>query len=152
MNLLKKIFPISAKFVGSTKKLILGALIYLAIILVSIPLMFVFSIGNITAIYADIGLLVMLLMHFGAFSEDDTMGDVFRKVFPLSYKFSNCKEKFVGAIIAHVIAILLTSFGGYALVGLILLIVDYCKNNKKEKAADEVPAAEAEKAEEKVAE
>lgn len=133
MGLLKKIFPISAKFVGSTKNLILGGLIYIAIQLVSIPLMFIGGLGTLIVTYADLGMIVMLLMHFGAFNEDDTMGDVFRKVFPFSYKTANDKTAFVAAIFAHIIG-LFTSFSGYAFIGLILLIVDYCVNNKKEKA------------------
>lgn len=135
MNLLKKIFPISAKFSGSTKMLVLGLLIYFALSLVTIPLMFVPVIGLVINYYILFGTLMAILFSFGAFNEEDTAKDVVKKIFYFSYKLTDTKESFIMGIVGYVGAIIMVSpLASYSVIGLILLIVDYCKKNKEAKA------------------
>lgn len=146
MNLLKKIFPISAKFNGSTKNLVLGVLIYFALSIVTVPLLFVPVVGTLVTYYILFGTVITVLFQFNAFDEDASFGDIVKKIFYFSYKSTDTKADFVNAIIAYAALILIVpALQIYSVIGLILLIVDYCKKNKAAKA--EVEQAEVENTE-----
>lgn len=143
MNLLKKIFPISAKFSGSTKMFIFGLLIYLALSFVAIPLMFIPVVGMVVNYYILFGTVVTILFQFNAFNEDETFGDLVKKIFYFSYKLTDTKEHFINAIIGYAAAIIMVpALQIYSIIGLVLLIVDYCKKNKAEKAEAETAEVE----------
>ena len=146
MDLLKKIFPISAKLSGTTKKLVIGLLVYFALSIVTVPLLFVPVIGTLVTYYILFGTVITVLFQFNAFDEDASFGDIVKKIFYFSYKLTDTKENFVNAIIAYAALILIVpALQLYSIIGLILLIVDYCKKNKAAKA--EVEQAEVENTE-----
>lgn len=141
MNLLKKIFPISSYFSGSTKMFIFGLLIYLALSFVAIPLMFIPVVGMLVNYYILFGTVITILFQFGAFNEEESFADVVKKIFPFSYKLTDTKANFVNAIIGYAAAIIMVpALQLYAVIGLVLLIVDYCKKNKAAKAEATVDA------------
>ena len=148
MNLLSKIFWIAGKFSKQGNgKFVGGALIYFAQMLIAIPLTFI-GIGSLVSLHAGLGLFVLVLMQLDVINEGDTMTDVWQKVFPLSYKYANDKASFQKALTVHIVAVLISNIlATYATIGLVLLIVAYCKNNKKAKAAEEAKAVEEAKAE-----
>ena len=133
MDLLKKIFPIGTKFTGTQKNFIIGMIIHFALLLVCTALMFVPALGVILMYYVMFSAMMMLFIQFNVFGENDTFGDMCRKAFPLSYKYAADKDSFVNAILGYVAVWLLTPFAIYGIAGLILLIVEYCKNNKAAK-------------------
>lgn len=75
MDLLKKVFPLSFKYVGDVAKLIIGILIYIvgnivagAVIglLAKIPVLgFIFGlIGSLVGLYCLAGIVILLLVYF----------------------------------------------------------------------------------------
>lgn len=134
MNLLKKIFPLSAIFSGNTKMLVLGLLIYFALSFVVIPLMFIPVVGLVVNYYILFGTVLTILFAFGAFDENDDTKAAVKKIFYFSYKLTDSKENFIKGIVGYVGAILFVSpLSAYSVIGLVLLIVDYCKKNKAAK-------------------
>ena len=143
MNLFNKIFWTADKFSKQTTgKFILGALIYVAQTLIALPLMACFGLGYVVMWHATFGTFVLILKQLDVIDADDNFVDVFKKVFPLSYKFAADKESFMKALAVHIVAVLLPGVitSVYALIGLVLLIVEYCKNNKKADAVEEAKA------------
>ncbi len=131
MDLLKKIFPLSNMFAKQgTGKFILGAVIYVAA-------MVILSFTVIVPLYAALGLLVMILIECDAFGENDTMSDIWKKAFPLSYTFAESKEGFNKGLLIYIVGLFCPLFTAYAIAGLVLMIVAYCKNNKAKEATAE---------------
>ena len=128
-NVLKKIFPVAFAFTKSVGMFVFGIIIHLIVsgigsLLMMIPVVGMF-LSAIVTLYAAASLLVLVVTFSKIFEaptklvgEDDQVSAILRKIFPISFKYSNKGKSLAIGIILNVIFMLLVSgvMGGLSLL------------------------------------